>query len=102
MSESDVPATEFKAKCLALMDRVAERHESYTITKWGKPVARLVPVSPVAHETLLGCMAGKASVTGDIVRPGVKISAWQGIREWDELQRASPRKRAGKRRSGGR
>ena len=41
---TNIPATEFKAKCLALMDRVAERQESYVITKRGKPVARLVPL----------------------------------------------------------
>lgn len=99
MSESDIPATEFKAKCLALMDRVAERQESYTITKWGKPVARLVPAQPIARVTLFGCLAGKASITGDIVQPGATASAWQVGSEWDELQRGSRRKpaRAGRR-----
>jgi len=100
MTESDVPATEFKAKCLALMDRVAERHESYTITKWGKPVARLVPAEPLARETLLGCLAGRATITGDIVQSGVKSSAWQVASEWDGLQGAPRRKpgRKGRRR----
>ena len=32
-----VPATEFKAKCLELMDRVAERRESFVITKRAMP-----------------------------------------------------------------
>ncbi len=32
---TDIPATEFKAKCLELMDRVAERRETYVITKRG-------------------------------------------------------------------
>ena len=31
---SNIPATEFKARCLELMDRVAERRESYVITKF--------------------------------------------------------------------
>ena len=102
MSESEVPATEFKAKCLALMDRVAERHESYTITKWGKPVARLVPAEPLARQTLLGCLAGRATITGDIVQPGGKASAWQGVREWDHLQRGPRRTPALKGRRGSR
>jgi prevent-host-death family protein len=38
-----IPAAEFKAKCLALIDRVRERGEAITITKRGKVVARLVP-----------------------------------------------------------
>ncbi len=33
----------FKAKCLALLDEVAQTHESLVITKYGKPVAKLVP-----------------------------------------------------------
>ena len=40
-----IPATEFKATCLALLDRVAERRESFVITKRGKPVAKLVPLA---------------------------------------------------------
>jgi prevent-host-death family protein len=38
-----VPAAEFKAKCLALIDRVRDRGEAITITKRGRVVARLVP-----------------------------------------------------------
>jgi prevent-host-death family protein len=38
-----MPATEFKAKCLQLIDRVRESAEPITITKRGRVVARLVP-----------------------------------------------------------
>ena len=38
-----MPAAEFKAKCLALIDRVRDRGEPITITKHGRVVARLVP-----------------------------------------------------------
>jgi prevent-host-death family protein len=40
-----VAASEFKAKCLALIDRVRERGEPITITKRGRVVARLVPAA---------------------------------------------------------
>lgn len=43
MAERTVPAAEFKAKCLSLIDRVRERGEPITITKRGRVVARLVP-----------------------------------------------------------
>lgn len=39
-----IPAGEFKARCLALIDEVAETGRSLVITKRGKPVARVVPV----------------------------------------------------------
>lgn len=81
----NVPATEFKAKCLELMDRVAERRESYVITKRGRPVAKLVPVEPKPKDSIFGCLRGKATITGDIVGPAVPADAWEVLKEWDEL-----------------
>ena len=40
-----IPASEFKAKCLALLDEVAETRETIVVTKRGKPVARVEPAS---------------------------------------------------------
>jgi prevent-host-death family protein len=45
-----VAAAEFKAKCLALIDRVHDEGESITITKRGRIVARLVPAGPADHD----------------------------------------------------
>ena len=39
-----IPAGEFKAKCLRLMDEVNETGATIVITKRGRPVSRLVPV----------------------------------------------------------
>jgi prevent-host-death family protein len=44
MVQRSISATEFKARCLALLDDVAENGESLVVTKRGKPVARVVPV----------------------------------------------------------
>ncbi len=65
----EIPATEFKAKCLKLMDRVAKTHESIVITKRGKPIAKLTPVEEEPEKPLFGCMAGTITITGDIVAP---------------------------------
>lgn len=60
-----VAATEFKAKCLDLLDRVEATRERLVITKRGRPVAEVVPISVKKPKGLLG------SVTfhGDIVGP---------------------------------
>lgn len=58
-----VPAGEFKARCLALLDRVAETGEELIVTKRGKPVARLLPV-----ETPPG-LEGSILWEGDLVSP---------------------------------
>jgi len=73
-----VPATEFKAKCLALMDRVVERRETFVITKRGKPVARLVPVD-APKTSILGALEGRFRAVGDIVRSPLTDDQWDEI-----------------------
>jgi prevent-host-death family protein len=49
-----IPAGEFKAKCLALLDEVFETGQSVVVTKRGRPVARVSPVKASATRPLLG------------------------------------------------
>ena len=65
----NMPAGQFKAKCLKLMDHVRETHEPVVITKFGKPVAKLVPVEEKGREPLFGILRDAAMVKGDIVAP---------------------------------
>jgi prevent-host-death family protein len=54
-----VAAADFKARCLELMDRVRETGAEYTVTKHGRPVARLVPCKPSTEpRRLFGSMKG--------------------------------------------
>ena len=64
-----IPAGEFKAKCLKLMDQVRESGREIVITKRGKPVAKLVPLEPKERPPLFGCRKGTFEITGDIVSP---------------------------------
>lgn len=61
-------ASEFKAKCLKLMDEVAANGESIVVTKNGKPVSRLVPYRQ-RPETLFGATRGSIEVVGDLIEP---------------------------------
>ena len=61
-------ASEFKAKCLKLMDEVAETGEEIVITKHGKPTARLVAYR-AAPKSWFGADHGKIEILGDIVSP---------------------------------
>lgn len=78
-----VPAGEFKAKCLAIMDEVNETGEPVLVTKRGKPVARVVapgePTRKESPESIFGCLRGMATITGDIV------SSEHTDDEWDRL-----------------
>jgi prevent-host-death family protein len=42
-----ITATEFRAKCLALLDEIAETRETLVVTKRGKPLVRVVPAAPI-------------------------------------------------------
>lgn len=70
-----IGAGAFKAACLALMDEVSERRTEVTITKRGKPVARLVPVEQ-APRSVLGCMVGTGSIRGDVLSPATDLEDW--------------------------
>lgn len=58
----EVPAGEFKAKCLQLMEQVDKERIELVITKRGKPVAKLVPVDQAKYQSTFGCMKGTATV----------------------------------------
>lgn len=69
-----IPAGEFKAHCLRLMDEVQERHSEIVITKRGRPVAKLVPVEDAPPDAF-GAMRGSVRYQGDIVAPDPE--AWE-------------------------
>lgn len=71
-----IKASEFKAKCLKIMDDVAETGEPVIITKNGVPVAQLMPVRR-KPKSLFGALEGSVTILGDIISP-IDV-------EWDAL-----------------
>ena len=67
-----VPAAQFKARCLSLLDRVGP--EGIIITKHGRPVAKLVPIATESG-ALIGSLKGKLAIKGNILSTGVKWDA---------------------------
>lgn len=63
-----IKASEFKAKCLKLMDEVAESGEEIVITKNGRPVSRLTPYRGKSQMTF-GRNRSHIRILGDIVEP---------------------------------
>ena len=62
-------ASEFKAQCLELMDRVAASGDVIVITKRGKPVAQLTPLPVERPATLAGYLKDEIAYVGDVVAP---------------------------------
>lgn len=65
--ETTIGAGDFKARCLQLLDNVAEHREPLVITKRGKPVARLIPMPP--DTPLFGALAGSVLEEADLLAP---------------------------------
>ena len=79
-SRTEIPAGEFKAKCLKLLDEVHQQRRQIVITKRGKPVARLVPVAEDLPD-IFGRMKGTIEILGDIVSPIGEV--WDADRDED-------------------
>jgi prevent-host-death family protein len=73
-----INAAAFKAKCLKLIDQVAESGEPITVTKRGKAKVQIVAVRE-KPKTLLGATKGTFKIVGDIVGPIFD--------EWDDGER---------------
>ena len=65
MSARTIKASEFKAKCLALMDEVRDTGDTITITKNGEPVAEL-RAAKRPRKSLWGSHAGQIEIRGDL------------------------------------
>jgi len=64
-----IAAGQFKAQCLKIMDNVYKRNEEVIITKYGKPIAKLVPINEEEKfkAPLYGALEGLISISGDII-----------------------------------
>jgi prevent-host-death family protein len=71
--EKTIPASEFKTKCLKILDQLGP--EGIIVTKRGQPVAKVTPVRGKTVEHFYGCMAGKIVIKGDIFSTGRKWDA---------------------------
>jgi prevent-host-death family protein len=79
---NEISASEFKAKCLAILDEVNKTRKPVRITKRGKVVAELVPPSPPQHrKPLLGRMKGTMEIVGDIISPATDPDEWEVLRD---------------------
>lgn len=68
-SIQNIPAGEFKAKCLKLMQEVTETHRPLIITKHGKPLVQIIPLDDAAPKSYFGCMKGTVQIKEDITKP---------------------------------
>jgi len=78
----EVAISEFKAKCLALLEQVRKTKKPIRVTRFGKPVAEVVPPGPTADATdWLGSLADTMEILGDVVSPVIEETDWEALRD---------------------
>lgn len=78
----EIAISEFKAKCLALLEQVRKTKKPIRITRFGKPVADVVPPAPLAERShWLGSMRDTMEILGDIVSPVIEETDWEALRD---------------------
>lgn len=76
-----IAISKFKATCLAVLEEVRQTGKSVLVTRFGKPVAEIVPPSPQAREDdWLGAMSAEGRIVGDIVEPVADEDDWDALR----------------------
>lgn len=78
MASHVVSVTEFKAKCLDLLEDVSTKGDTITVTKRGKPLATVSPAAktkPKPYRSLMGIWKGKVKITDADIR-AVRKAMW--------------------------
>jgi antitoxin (DNA-binding transcriptional repressor) of toxin-antitoxin stability system len=79
-SMDTMPISKFKATCLAALERVRRTGRPLRVTRFGKPIADVVPAAPEKPACeWLGSLRGSLEISGDIVGPSSDFVKWEAL-----------------------
>jgi prevent-host-death family protein len=77
----EVAISEFKAKCLSLLEEVSKTKTPLRVTRRGKAIADVVPASSETEErSWIGSMSDSIDIVGDIISPVIDIDAIEALK----------------------
>ena len=79
-SPESIAISKFKATCLAVLERVRRTGRPVLVTRFGKPMAEIVPPPPQHPGRWLGALEGRARIVGDIVAPIAPAAEWNVLK----------------------
>jgi prevent-host-death family protein len=92
----EIAISKFKAKCLAILERVRRTNQPIRVTRFGKPIAEIMPPSSVNRpQRRLGTLADSVIIHGDIVSPIGDINDWEAAQPgtpWDPTEPDEPKR----------
>ncbi len=78
----EIAISEFKAKCLSLLDEVSKTRTPLRITRRGKALAVVIPATPEGDDrSWLGSMSGSMKIVGDIVSPVIDLGDIEALKD---------------------
>lgn len=77
----EVSISEFKAKCLALLEQVRTTREPIRVTRHGKPVAEVIPATPAVDRSKWIGSLKDTKIIGDIISPANDEDEWEVLRD---------------------
>jgi prevent-host-death family protein len=84
LAMDEIPISKFKATCLAVLAKVKKTGRPILVTRFGHPVAQIVPPEPINQVPKFGSGIGTAEILGDVVGPISDISNWDAGRDPEE------------------
>jgi antitoxin (DNA-binding transcriptional repressor) of toxin-antitoxin stability system len=77
-----MPVSRFKATCLSVLQRVSRSGRPILLTRFGKPLAEIVPPRKAAtRQGWIGSMKGRAVAADDLTKPALPPEAWAALRD---------------------
>jgi prevent-host-death family protein len=78
----EIAISEFKAKCLALLEQVQKTKKPIRVTRFGKPIAEVIPPTPGTRSSdWIGSMKDTMKIVGDIISPADDEKDWEALRD---------------------
>jgi prevent-host-death family protein len=79
---TEVSISQFKAKCLELLEQVRRTRQPIRITRHGKPVAEVIPPTAIVDRAAwIGSMKDSMEIVGDIISPANDEDEWEVLRD---------------------
>jgi len=77
----EVAISEFKAKCLSLLEEVSKTKTPLRVTRRGQAMADVIPASSdVEERNWMGSMSGSIEITGDVLSPVIEIQEIEALK----------------------
>ena len=79
MTMKEISISDLRANRFALLDQAQKTKEPLRITRFGKPIADVVPLAPVSVGDWIGSMKDRIEILGDIVSPVSESNDWNAL-----------------------